>query len=53
MNPIVAVAVFTLLIVIRLAVPCALVGGFCFVIDRLYQRWDEEAGLSETMIVPK
>ncbi len=53
MNPIVAVAVIALLLAIRLAVPCALVGGLCYALDRLTQRWDEEARLSETIIAPK
>ena len=53
MNPIVAVAVIALLLAIRLAVPCAVVGGFCFVLDRLNKRWDEEAQLSESLIISK
>jgi hypothetical protein len=53
MNPIVAVAVIALLLAIRLAVPCAVIGGLCFGLDRLFQRWDEEAGLSETEVTSK
>lgn len=53
MNPLLAVAVIALLLAIRIAVPCAIVGGLCFGLDRLFKRWDEEAGLSESMIVPE
>ena len=53
MNPIVALAFIALLLIIRLAVPCAVIGGFCFLIDRLYKRWDDEAVLNESMIAPK
>jgi len=42
MNPIAVVAVIALLLIIRLAIPCAVIGGLCFGMDRLYKRWDEE-----------
>lgn len=47
MNPIVAAGVIALLLIIRLAVPCALVGGLCYTLDRLMERWEKEAALSE------
>ena len=50
MNPIIAVAVIALLLMIRLAVPCAVIGGLCFGLDRLFQHWEEEAKLDEALI---
>ena len=49
MNPIVAAAVIALLLAVRLAVPCALVGGLCYALDRLMERWDDEAKLSKEL----
>ena len=49
MNPILAAGVIAILLGIRLAVPCALVGGLCYAIDRLTARWEKEAELSKTV----
>jgi hypothetical protein len=53
MNPILVVAVIALLLIIRLAVPCAVIGGLCFGLDRLYKHWDEEATINESLVTPK
>lgn len=50
MNPIVAAGVIALLLAIRLAVPCALVGGLCYAIDRITERWEQEAKLSKEVV---
>ena len=47
MNPILAAGVIALLLAIRLAVPCAVVGGLCYTLDRLMERWEKEADLSK------
>lgn len=49
MNPILAAGVIALLLAIRLAVPCALVGGLCYALDRLMERWEKEANLGENL----
>jgi hypothetical protein len=49
MNPITAAAIIAILLIIRLAVPCAVIGGLCFGLDRLFQHWDEEAKLNESL----
>jgi len=43
MNPIIASTVVLLLLILRFALPCAVVGGLCYTLDRLMNRWDEEA----------
>ncbi|MFL7840329.1 MAG: hypothetical protein ACK2T4_07900 [Candidatus Promineifilaceae bacterium] len=53
MNPIIVVAAIALLLILRLAVPCAVIGGLCFGLDRLFKRWDEEAKLNEALVTPK
>jgi hypothetical protein len=53
MNPLLVVAVIALLLIIRLAVPCAVIGGLCFSLDRLYKRWDEEAKVNESLVATK
>ncbi len=47
MNPLIAAAVIALLLAIRLAVPCAVVGGICYALDRLMERWEKEALLNQ------
>ena len=49
MNPILAAGVIALLLAIRLAIPCAVIGGLCFGLDRLTERWEKEAELSKSV----
>lgn len=47
MNPFLAAAIIALLLIVRIALPLAVVGGLCYSLDCLFRRWDKEAQMQQ------